>query len=273
MYRTNLLGEMSWTEITEVAADDPVVLLPIGAIEQHGPHLPIHEDSIVAEWSANYIAEQVKSDVNILIAPSLNYGHSPTFRGYAGNLSLSQGTLKLVVAEILTSLVESGFRRVIIIDNNGGNVAPVSSAAFDARRDHGILVGHLYPWQLGYALMRDAYDEPGRVYGHGSEPELSAMLAMFPDQVQSERIVKEGFRHFAGWTPSSYSEAVIGDSSVPGTVLWDFSEISPTGVSGDPTVADAKTGQLWIERVMGFCCEYVREYNRNTLNGACDVTR
>lgn len=263
-FRTKNLGEMSWTEVRDAAAQDPVILLPIGAIEQHGPHLPIHEDSIVAEWSAQRIAADTDGEVNALVAPALHYGHSPVFRGFNGNLSLSSTTLKLVTYEILETLIESGFRRIVIVNNNGGNVAPVTSAAVDIRKEYGALIGHLYPWQLGYALMRDAYEDAAAVYGHGAEPEHSAMLAIFPEQVQRDKAVTGGLHEFNGWTPTSYSEAKIGNYSVPGTVFWDFSEVSETGVTGDISVGNAETGNLWIERVMGFCAEYVREYDRNT---------
>lgn len=263
-FRTQSLGEMSWTEVAEAAKEDPVVLLPIGAIEQHGPHLPIHEDSIVAEWAAHRIAEATGNDLGVLVAPALHYGHSPVFRGFAGNLSLSSNTLKLVTYEILQTLVESGFRRIILINNNGGNVAPVTAAAVDLRRDLGILVGHLYPWNLGYALMRDHYEDPATVYGHGAEPEHSAMLAMFPEQVQADRIVAGGLREFNGWSPTSYTEARIGEHAVPGTVFWDFSEVSSSGVTGDVSVGNAETGQVWIDRVIGYCSDYVREYDKNT---------
>lgn len=258
------LGRLSWTEVAEAAERNPVVLLPIGAIEQHGPHLPVHEDSIVAEWSAYKIAELTDGEVDLLVAPALHYGHSPTFRGFAGNLSFSAETLKAAVKDIIESLVESGFRRIIVVDNNGGNVAPVAGAAFDSRRDLGVLIGHLYPWQLGYGLMRDVYDDPAAVYGHGAEPELSAMLAIFPDQVDLAKAESGGLTSPAGWTPTSYSDAKIGDYSIPGTVFWDFSEISENGVTGDVSVASSETGEEWIRRVMGFCAEYVREYDRNT---------
>ncbi len=259
-------GRLSWTEVKEAAERDPVVLLPIGAIEQHGPHLPVHEDSIVAEWAAYTIARMTDGDVDALVAPALHYGHSPTFRGFPGNISLSDTTLKAATRDIIESLVDSGFRRFVLINNNGGNVAPVAAAAVDLRRDLGVLIGHLYPWQLGYGLMRSAYDDPAKVYGHGAEPELSAMLAMFPDQVDMSKAESGGLSSDSGWKPTSYMEAKIGDYQVPGTVFWDFSEVSDNGVTGDVTVADSATGQEWIKRVMGFCAEYVREYDRNTRN-------
>lgn len=257
---THRLGELSWTQVRDLAEQDPIILLPIGAVEQHGPHLPIHEDSIVAEW----VADKLARENGAYVAPALNYGHSGTFRGYPGNLSLSQATLRNVTYEIIEALVRSGFRRIVLIDNNGGNVGPVTGASLDARRDLGVLLGHLYPWQLGYALMRDVYDSPGTAYGHGAEPEHSAMLAMFPDQVQAELAVPGGLESTDGWTPTSYTEAAIPGHDVRGTVFWDFSEVSPTGCTGDVSLGSAQTGEVWIERVLGFCSAYLREYDRNT---------
>jgi creatinine amidohydrolase len=164
-------------------------------------------------------------------------------------------------------LVHSGFRRIVLLDNNGGNVAPVTGAAMDARRDFGILVGHLYPWALGYTLMRDQYDDPGTAYGHGAEPEHSAMLAMFPDLVQPVPLTEARLHSPAGWTPVSYGEAAIPGQEVRGTVLWDFSEVSESGCTGDVTLGDAKIGEVWIDRVLGFCEDYLAEYERNTANG------
>lgn len=261
---THRLGELSWIQVQELAEQDPVVLLPIGAVEQHGPHLPIHEDSIVAEWVADRLAEEN----GCYLAPALNYGHSGTFRGYNGNLSLSQTTLRNVTYEIIESLVQSGFRRIIIVNNNGGNVGPVTGAALDARREHGVLIGHLYPWQLGYALMRDVYEDAGTAYGHGAEPEHSAMLAMFPDQVQSDLAVSGGLASPAGWTPTSYTEAAIPGYDVRGTVFWDFSEVSETGCTGDVSLGSPETGEIWIKRVLGFCSAYIKEYDKNTSTGS-----
>lgn len=259
-YRTNELGRMSWTEAAEAAGDNPVVLVPVGAIEQHGPHLPLHEDAIVA----NHVAKQVADATSALVAPVMNYGHSPMFSGYAGTLSLRRETLTAVLVDICEGLVSHGFRRLVLVDNNGGNQASVAAAAFEMRTRHGILIGSLYPWQLGYQLMRSAYDDPDKVYGHGAEPELSAMLVMFPDQVQQDRIESGGVRGIEGWTPRSYNGVKVPGYDVAGTVYWDFSDVSATGVSGDTSVASEETGQVWIDRVIGFCTAFVREFDTNT---------
>src|ERR1700722_3192596 len=119
-----LLGEMTWTEAREAAAENAVVLLPVGMIEQHGPHLPLNADSIVADWVARRVSEQTGA----LVAPLLNYGHSPMLRGFSGTLHLRGETLRLLVYEIISELARHGFRRIVIVNNHGGNVGPVAEA-------------------------------------------------------------------------------------------------------------------------------------------------
>lgn len=258
------LGDMSWTELRDAIATRPVVLLPIGVVEQHGPHLPLNGDSLVADWVANRVAEQTSS----LVAPVLNYGNSPFFRGYPGTINLRLDTLRAVTYDILTELARHGLRRIVVVNNNGGNVGAVSAAAYEARRDCGIIVGHVYPWALGYTLMRDQYDDVERAYGHGAEPEHSAMLAMFPELVKSDKAESGPLHGFDGWTPRSYSEAAVPGQSISGTVFWDYSEISESGARGDVHAASAELGNTWVERVVGFAVDFVKEYDRNTRDAA-----
>lgn len=262
-FRTYKLGELTWTEARDAAKANPVVLIPSGAIEQHGPHLPLHEDAITAEWVANYIAEHIDSPV--LVTPTASYGHSPAFNGYAGGLNLSMETLQAVLFEIMDSLVGHGFRRIVIVNNNGGNQASVTHAAWQLRQKHGVLVGTVYPWAIGYRVMRDLYENPTESFGHGAEPEHSAMLAMFPEQVQSHLVAGGGLEGFEGWRPTAYNEAAVPGTEESGTLLWDFSDISPSGVTGDPYAATKELGREWIRRVAhDVCLGFVREYEKNT---------
>jgi creatinine amidohydrolase len=265
-FRTHRLGEMTWTEARDAAELNPIVLIPSGAIEQHGPHLPLNEDSITAEWVAERIAEQ--ADGNVLVAPTASYGHSPMFLGYPGTLNLQFNTLRLVMRDIMESLIRHGFRRIVVINNNGGNQAPIAQASWEVRREHDVLVGTVYPWSIGYRVMRDQYSDPDRQYGHGSEPEHSAMLAMFPELVQSQLIEDGALGVFEGWQPTSYNEAAIPGHAEKGTLYWDFSDVSENGVTGNPRLADKALGQIWVERVVGVCVDFVNEYDRNTMNAS-----
>src|ERR1700722_7515763 len=102
------LGDMSWTDIRDEIAKDPVpiVLLPIGVVEQHGAHLPLKEASIVPDWVASRISERTGA----LVAPVLNYGYSPTFRWYPGTINLQASTLQAITYDILSELARHGLR-------------------------------------------------------------------------------------------------------------------------------------------------------------------
>lgn len=263
-----LLGAMSWTEARDALTEDPVVLLPIGAIEQHGPHLPLDEDALVAD----HVARCVSASTGALVAPTIPYGHSHNLRGYTGTISLPQQLLTDLVVAVASELVRHGFRRIVLVDGNGGNLGATAAAAFELRDRYGILVGRVYPWGLGYALMRDVYDDPHRVYGHGAEPELSAMLAMFPEEVDLTKVPEPTLVGYQGWTPVSYTQAAIPPTGNPGEVFWDFSDVCPSGVTGATDEASADIGQIWVERVIGFCTDFVREFDRNTRTKTPDTT-
>ena len=262
-FRTYKLGELTWTEARDAVESDPVVLVPSGAVEQHGPHLPLNEDAITAEWVSNYIAEN--HDDPVLVAPTITYGHSPLFEGFEGTLNLSFNTLRAVYFDILSALVKHGFRRIVVINNNGGNQAALAQASFDLRAKTGVLVGTVYPWSIGYRVMRDQYEDPKTAFGHGSEPEHSAMLEMFPELVQPDLIAPGGLQEFENWTPTNYSEAAISGSNESGTLFWDFRDVSHTRVTGDPTLGNAETGTEWVKRVANeVCLGFVKEYDKNT---------
>lgn len=263
-----LLGAMSWTEAAEAAKENPVVLLPIGAIEQHGPHLPLDEDALIAD----YVARQISSVTGAVVAPTIPYGHSHNLRGYAGTISLPQGLLTDLVVSIGSELARHGFKRLVLVDGNGGNLGATAEAAYILRDRFGTHVGRLYPWGLGYSLMRDAYKDPDKVYGHGAEPEMSAMMELFPDEVRLDRLPAPELTKLGGWQPSSYTQALIPPNDLPGEIFWDFSEICPSGVTGDFSESSTDMGKIWVQRVVGFCIDYVREYDRNTSTAKDPVT-
>jgi creatinine amidohydrolase len=254
------LGEMSHTDAARAAGDDAIVLLPVGVVEQHGPHLPLNADSLVAD----YLAQRVSERTGAIVAPVVNYGHSPLLQGYPGTISLRSETLRRLLADILSELVRNGFRRIVVINNHAGNEAAVTEAAVDLRARTGVVVGYVYPWAVGYALMRDRYDDPATAFGHGGEPEFSAMLAMFPELVQVEKAEAGGFVGVDGWKPRSYVEAEIPGHDLGGTVFWDAAAVNPVGVAGDVTLASADNGRIWLDRVLGYAVAYVEEYDRNT---------
>jgi len=263
-FRTLELGRLSFSEVAEVAATNPVLLIPMGTMEQHGPHMPVNADNMVAEFVATKASEQTGA----FVAPGLNYGCSDVFRNFAGTVSIQHDTLARLLEEVCEGYIKHGFRRIVFVNNHGGNEIVIERVARILRKRHGMLVGSVYPWSLGYALMRDQYEDVDKAYGHGAEPETSAMLAMFPEDVTLDRLETGNFQKFQGWDASSYAKVRIPGQSVPGTVYFESDDIAPNGVTGDGSNGTKEIGEVWIERVVGFAVAFVKEFDERTKNEA-----
>ena len=259
-WRTTDLGRMSWAEVAEVIPQQPVILLPIGTVEQHGPHLPVNADNMVAEWVARKAAEQTHA----LVAPGINYGNSAVFTGFPGTFHVRQETLRAVLTDVCEEFVAQGFKRIIFVNNHGGNDAVCEQVARTLKAKYGMYIGVIYPWSLGYQLMRDTYDDWQTAYGHGAEPETSAMLGMFPEDVVEARRESGTVHPFNGWEVQGYSKVTVPGTPAPATVYFESHELAPNGVTGDGSVATGERGQVWIERVVGHAIAFVNEYDRLT---------
>lgn len=262
--RTVELGRMSWAEVAEAIPQRPIILLPIGTVEQHGPHLPVNADNMVA----SYVALKAAAQTDAFVAPNINYGNSAVFAAFPGTIHVRPETLANVVRDICQSLIAQGFRRIIFVDNHGGNEAVCEQVARELKDEHGIVIGNIYPWGLGYQLMRDTYDDVAAAYGHGAEPETSAMMGMYPEDVVASRRESGKLQPFAGWTASGYSKVDVPGQPAPGTVYLDSDELTTNGVTGDGSVATAERGQVWIERVVGFAVAFINHYDQLTRDAA-----
>lgn len=263
-FRTKELGRLSFSEVADVAATDPVLLIPLGTVEQHGPHLPVNSDNMVAGFVANKVAEQT----NAFVAPAINYGCSDVFRNFPGTISIGHDTLAQLLEEVCEGYIKSGFRRIVFVNNHGGNEIVVERTARTLKTRYGILIGSVYPWSLGYALMRDQYPDVDTAYGHGGEPETSAMLAMFPDDVVLERRETGALGSFEGWDPAGYSKVNVPGQKVPGTIYFESDDLAPNGVTGDGSNATEEVGKVWIERIVGFGVAFVNQFDERTRDAS-----
>lgn len=258
--RTVELGRMSWEEIAELIEEGPVVLLPLGTVEQHGPHMPVNADNMVS-W---YVAVQAAKETGAVVAPSINYGLSASFRYFPGTFSVQPATFTAVLRDVLHSMIRQGFRRFVFIDNHGGNEGVCDQVAREIRDEYGILIGDVYPWNLGYALMRDTYDDPAKAYGHGAEPETSAMLEMFPEDVLLDRMTAGRVENHGAWTVAGPRQVTVPGQPVGGTLYLDSHEVAPLGVTGSQEESSADRGKIWVERVVGFAVAFIAQYDELT---------
>ena len=259
--RTFELGRMSWKEIQAILPRNPVLLLPIGTVEQHGPHLPVNADNMVADFVARRAAEATEA----YMVPAINYGYSPLCRDFPGTVSIRPETLTSVIRDVSQALFRQGFRRFIFVNNHGGNQPSCEQVARELKAEHGLVIGNIYPWNLGYTLMRDTYEDPAAVYGHGGEPETSAMMGMFPEDVMIDLMAGRDPITSGLFKLRRDNLIEIPGQSVGGTVFLDHGDLFPNGVSGDPSPATAERGQMWIERVVNFAIDFVRNFDNATV--------
>ncbi|HXY46819.1 MAG TPA: creatininase family protein [Thermoplasmata archaeon] len=189
----------------------PLVIVPVGALEAHGPHLPLGADQIQAEQTALALAERVDA----LVAPTIPYGSAPGARRFPGTVSLTMAQLEAHVAGVLQELARGGVRRLLVLSGHGerGHMAALREASDDTMRSYpGVRVVVLCDYDFVYELRGK---ESPPTDGHAGLLETSRVLALAPETVGSERPVVE-YRHSpfvpGSPTPSDWPESVIGDT-------------------------------------------------------------
>ena len=169
---------------------NPLVILPVGALEAHGPHLPLGADQIQAEATALALADRVDA----LVAPTVPYGSAPGARRFPGTISLSIAQLEVHVAGVLSELARSGVKRILVLSGHGerGHMAALREAADSAMQAHpGVRIVVLCDYEFVYELRGT---EAPASDGHAGLLETSRVLALAPETVGEARPVVE-YRH------------------------------------------------------------------------------
>ncbi len=210
-HRSHRLGALDSRSLERKLSDNPLVILPVGALEAHGPHLPLAADQIQAEATAESLAERLGA----LIAPTVAYGSCPGARRFPGTVSLSLSALTMQVAGVLSEFGRMGMRRVLVLSGHAerGHMAALREAADQAMQAFPSLrVVVLSDYDFVYEL-RGAAAPPSD--GHGGLLETSRVLHLAPESVGSERPVvhQRGSPFVPGPPrPEEWPESVQGDT-------------------------------------------------------------
>lgn len=229
------LADMTWQEVdAAVAGGATTVILPLGATEQHGPHLPLATDTIRAEALAERLAASLG---DALIAPVLPIGCSDEHSGFAGLLGLDHDTLAGVIVDCAQRMADWGARRLVLLSAHGGNGRALELAAARLeRRLPGLEVclpdcSTTAPDGVLAAAHADGIATEALGL-HAGEGETSEMLRLRPDLVRMER-AQQGYL-------GAMSEVV------PRLVESGLRPVTPTGVLGDPRGADSMRGERYL---------------------------
>ena len=234
-------NEVEWArltgpEIRAVAArPDALAVLPIGSLEQHGPHLPVITDTASASAAAIRAARLVADEMPVLVLPGLWTGMSEHHLPFGGTISLNFDELRGVLSGVVRSLRAIGFARLLVVNGHGGNVEPLAVAARELAHDYGLPVVACTPWYLTRSRVAEIA-ETAEVPAHACEGETSVMMAIAPDLVRADKL-EDAVRQRPAPVPTYEGLSRF----------WSFSERAPvTGVRGDPRPATAEKGERFL---------------------------
>ena len=234
---------LTWTEIEAMPDKENIVIIqPIGAIEQHGPHLPIAVDSAISLGVLGKALSQLEQNIPAYALPCLYYGKSNEHWGFPGTITLKAETLLSVIKEMAASIYQAGFRKLVLMNSHGGQPQIMEIAARDLHQEHpDFAVFPLFTWRVPN-IAGELLTPQELAYGiHAGDAETSIMLALLPDQVKMAQAVTE------------YPSRLPQDSllSMEGKLpfAWLTRELSKTGVMGDPTVATKEKGDRILASV------------------------
>ena len=233
-----------------------IAVLPVGATEQHGPHLPIWTDCCINEGVLSRTLDLLPADLQVTALPMISIGKSSEHTAFPGTLTLTTETLIRVLMEIGESVERSGVRKLVLFNSHGGQPQILDIVARDLRVRFGMLVVAV---NAGRLLESDGlFSESEMKHGiHAGAKETSLMLHLRPDSVRREKS-----RRFE--TLSEEMEAHYRFLSPEGRVGfgWQVQDLNPAGVCGDATDADAERGRKMVEEMAGNFVEVLKEVDR-----------
>jgi creatinine amidohydrolase len=240
------LETLTWPEAKRRLEDDAVVVVPIGAAaKEHGHHLPLNTDYLVARA----LAEGVAAALPVVIAPIVCFGYYPAFTAYPGSQHLRAETFIALVTDILCKLIADGAKRIVLINTGVSTEAPLQIAARAILETTGVRIATADIRRLGLAARRDERQKLG---GHADELETAMILAIAPESVRLDRAVPD-YGHMLD-EPKTVFARPVRFSPDPAS----GPDFSATGARGDPSLADAALGRRALAEMTRELIEGIR---------------
>jgi creatinine amidohydrolase len=253
--------EMTWQEIAEAGAATGrwIAVLPLAAVEQHGPHLPLGVDTFIAEAYLARVRKILPDQLPVTFLPVQRIGVSVEHHAYPGTLSLSATTAIAAWTELGESLARAGLRKLVLVTSHGGNSAPMELVARELRARLGMLAVTVGWHRFGYP--EDTFSAEEKKHGiHSGDIETSLMLAAVPETVRMEKAPKA--------TPATVEMAGefkwLG-AYRPAGFAWMTQDLNATGAIGDATLATAAKGEAALARGAEAFVDLLREVDRFDL--------
>jgi creatinine amidohydrolase len=247
------LGSLSWQEAAGLDAERTVAVIPVAALEQHGPHLPLDTDTFLVTSVVEAAAQLAGTRGPVLVPPTIFAGSSEHHMAFAGTISLRPETLAAVVRDVCLSLAQHDFRRLLMVNGHGGNRALLAAAVQSIGAQAPVSIATLDYWTLAAEAVTDLRESPPGGMAHACEFETSLMLHLRPESVRTELIAREIP------DPRFSLERLDLFERAPLTVHWKTDDLSSSGVLGAPDLATAEKGRVFFEACVAGLADLIEE--------------
>jgi creatinine amidohydrolase len=257
--------DLAWTDFSSLPRD-AVAILPVAAVEQHGPHLPVSVDATINAGLLARALELVTGDATVLALPMQSVGFSVEHVRFPGTLTLSAETLISVLTEIGRSVARAGVRRLVILNSHGGQPGIVDIVCRRLRGD-GMFAVNCMASQLGLPPGMVLSANEARHGIHGGLVETSVMLRLCPDLVQMD--LATDFR--SAWLDREAEMSVLSPEGGIG-FGWETQDLHPAGALGEASAATAEMGAAILEFQAARFVTLLREVRRFDLDSWMGAT-
>jgi creatinine amidohydrolase len=251
--------EMTWQDIAGAATERWTAVLPLAAVEQHGPHLPLGVDAFIADAYLKRVREMLPDELPVTFLPMERVGISTEHLAYAGTLNFSAATAIAAWTELGESVARAGLRKLVLVTSHGGNVAGMELVARDLRARFGMLAVTVGWHRFGYP--DGAFSNEEKKHGiHAGDIETSLMLAAAAHAVRTDKLARatsetiamaKEFKWLGAYRPAGFA--------------WMTQDLNPTGAVGDATLAQADKGEAALTHGAQAFVELLREIDRFDL--------
>ena len=241
---TDWIKEMSWTEFRDRKATCDTVIIPGGAIEVYGPHLPLGTDSLVSWKMCELLAERTGA----MIGPTIEAGESDVLFNFPGTVRIRPHTYELVMRDIIESMIKWGFKNFLFLNMHAGNVPIITQLCREYQRSAGIKCAQIDWWRFTQPNTKDICEYSGwMAHGHASECGTSLMLYLWPELVDETKF-----------------DCVKLDpkfSRYPDIITYDpFENKTSSGILGDATAASREKGEKIVNACLDRMEQFMKEY-------------
>jgi creatinine amidohydrolase len=234
-----ILEDLTWMEAEKALQEYEVVLIALGArTKEHGPHLLLKNDFVMAE----YLKERVIKEVPVVVLPTLQYGYYPAFLEYPGSISIQAETFKNVIMDICRSMNGYGIKKIYVLNTGVSTLQPLAKAKEELAKN-GIFLAYLNILEVDENLPSGMMKQEGGT--HADEGETSMMLYIAPETVDMSKAVKD-------YDSRPDRRGLTRDPEGEG-------HYSPTGIWGDPTLATREKGKFIVESTVSSIVNQVKE--------------